>query len=359
MANTNPLHNQSTTEVSPLFSPREVSTKKWDKILKITSLSILGTLTIGTGVAGITLAIVLGMPVLALLAVSSVLLAIVTVGAYKYFQQKADGDWSGALDQSFRTLPEPSAQANFLVSPGARLSFHQNKHNPGVKLGIQESTTPGFTIKFLALPRSNTFKTVTSQSGIAFNALLPAAQTLISQNSNQSRLFFRELVSLEQTSQWSAAQYQGDTSIKLPFGPTEVRSTKLSIKDSPTMTHPKKESFPEYIGHVRGPRLEEFSGEDDEVAHDYYNRALFAYENCLEEAINQGCSIVSVPLFSSVYELEHRDEQPTPNRNYSWILDCHQLCKKALIEAVDKTARSNPHSLRLLVLLQDPFAPLA
>ncbi|SGA01156.1 Uncharacterised protein [Chlamydia abortus] len=311
MANTNPLHNQSTTEISPLFSPREVSTKKWDKILKITSLSILGTLTIGTGVAGITLAIVLGMPVLALLAVSSVLLAIVTVGAYKYFQQKADGDWSGALDQSFRTLPEPSAQANFLVSPGARLSFHQNKHNPGVKLGIQESTTPGFTIKFLALPRSNTFKTVTSQSGIAFNALLPAAQTLISQNSNQSRLFFRELVSLGQMECRSVPRRH---IVKLPFGPTEVRSTKLSIKDSPTMTHPKKESFPEYIGHVRGPRLEEFSGEDDEVAHDYYNRALFAYENCLEEAINQGCSIVSVPLFSSVYELEHRNEQPTPNK---------------------------------------------
>ncbi|AFS24450.1 membrane protein [Chlamydia psittaci] len=359
MANTNPLRNQSTTDLSPIFSPREVSTKKWDKILKITSLSILGTLTIGTGVAGITLAIVLGMPALALLAVSSVLLAIVTVGVYKYFQQKADGDWSGALNQHFRTLPEQSAQANFLVSPGAHLSFHQNKKNPGVKLGIQESVTPGFTIKFLALPRSNTFKTVTSQSGIAFNALLPASQTLISQNSNQSRLFFRELLNLGQTSQWSASQYQGDTSIKLPFGPTEARSTKLSIKDSPTMTHPKKENFPEYIGHVRGPRLEEFSGEDDEVVNDYYNRALFAYENCLEEAINRGCSIVSVPLFSSVYEIEHRDEQPKQNRNYEWILNCNELCKKALIEAIDKIACSNPNSLRLLVLLQDPFAPLA
>ncbi|AEB55252.1 macro domain-containing protein [Chlamydia psittaci] len=359
MANMNPLRNQSTSDLSPIFSPREISTKKWDKVLKITSLSILSALTLGTGVAGITLAIVLAMPALALLAVSSVLLALVTVGVYKYFQQKADGDWSGALNQNFRTLPESSAQANFLVSPGAHLSFHQNKKNPGVKLGIQESVTPGFTIKFLALPRSNTFKTVTSQSGIAFNALLPAAQTLISQNSNQSRLFFRELLNLGQNSQWHASQYQGDTSIKLPFGPTEARSTKLSIKDSPTMTHPKKESFPEYIGHVRGPRLEEFSGEDNEVINDYYNRALFAYENCLEEAINKGCSIVSVPLFSSVCELDSREEQPRQDRNYEWILDCNALCKKALIEAVDKTARANPNSLKLLVLLQDPFAPLA
>ncbi|MEF9496587.1 hypothetical protein [Chlamydia sp. 04-14] len=354
----NRIGNHSTPNLTPALSSREIVTQKRNKILKIASLSILSTLAVGTAVAGITLAVVLGSPALAALAIASVLFAGVAILVHKQLTQKANGDWEQALDQDFRALPSQTADANFVTTPGTRLSFYQNKKNPGIKLGIQEDTTTGFSIKFSALPRSNTVRMVTSQSGITFNAVTPGPQTVITANSNQSRALFRELTSLEQYSNWGAAQYQGQTSIKIPFAPTEARSTELNIKDNSSILLSEKERYPEFIGHIRGPKLEEFSGSDQEVMNGYYNRALFAYENCLNEAIKKGCSIVSLPLFSSVYEVNGKDLLPKRNQNYEWLLGCNDLCKKALVEAINNIALANPNSLKLLVLLQDPFASL-
>ncbi|SYX08712.1 hypothetical protein C834K_0240 [Chlamydia poikilotherma] len=354
----NRIGNRNAPNLTPAFSSREISTQKQNKILKVVSLSILGTLAVGTAVAGIALAVVLGSPVFAALAIASVLFAGIAILVHKQLTRNADGNWTQALDQNFRNLPTQTAEANFITTPGTRLSFYQNKKNPGVKLGIQEDITTGFSIKFSALPRSNTVRMVTSQSGMTFNALPPSSETVITANSNQSRAFFKELNSLGQHSNWNAAQYQGETSIKLPFAPTEVRSTTLSIKDNPNIPLSEKEKYPEFLGHVRGPKLEEFSGSDQEIMNGYYNRALFAYENCLNEAVNKDCSIVSVPLFSSVYEVNGRDVLPKGDQNYEWLLSCNDLCKKALVEAINNIALANPNSLKLLVLLQDPFAPL-
>ncbi|BAE81557.1 hypothetical protein [Chlamydia felis Fe/C-56] len=352
----NQVGRQNVPDFTPALSPREISTQRTNKVLKITSLSILGALAVGTAVAGITLAIVLGSPALAALAVASVLFAGIAVLVHKHLTQKADGNWSQALDINFRELPPQFINANFVVTPGATFSFYQNKKNPQVKLGIQEDSLSGFSLKFLALPRSNTARTVTGQKGIAFNILLPSPQTSISLNTNQAHAFFSTLTKHNQHHLWSASQYQGQTSIRQPFAPTEVRSTKLDIKNKTSIPLSEKETYPAFIGHARGLKLEEFSGENEQVMNNYYNRALFTYENCLKEAIEKGCSVVSVPLFSSVCELHLKDKRPKQNHNYEWLLGCNHLCKKALIEAVNNIALSNPNSLKLLVLLQDPFA---
>ncbi|WP_375793576.1 hypothetical protein O1W69_00355 [Chlamydia sp. 12-01] len=363
MVNINPsdslnrIKNKATPDLTPALSQREISVQKHDRILKVACLSVLGALAVGTAAAGIALAVVIT-PAFAALAIASVLLAGVIILVNKQLTPKIDGDWVQLLNQDFREFPAKSADANFITMPGTLLSFYQNKKNPGIKLGIQEDTATGFSIKFSALPRSNTPKMVTSQDGITFNALLPGPQTLISANSNQGYALFHEMVKLNHTSEWSASQYKGATSIKLPFSPTEVRSTKLNLKDKKSIAISEKERYPEFLGHIRGPRLEEFSGSDQEVMSGYYNRALFSYENCLNEAIAKGCSIVSLPLFSSVCELPKKDSVPKKNQNYEWLLNCNDLCKKALIEAINNIALANPNSLKLLVLLQDPFASL-
>lgn len=353
----NQVRNSRTPLLAPALSSREIATQRRNKILKIASVSILSALAIGTAAAGITLAIVLGSPVFAALAIASVLFAGVAILVYKQLTQKADGDWIQALDQDFRALPATVADANFVIEPGAQLSFYQNKKNPGVKLGMREDVS-GFSIKFSALPRSNTARTVTSQRGITFNAVPPAPQTQIAITTNQARALVKELTKLGEHSNWGAAQYQGQTSIISPFAPTEARSTPLNIKNSKSIPLLEKEKYPERIGHIRGPKLDEFSGSDQDVINGYYNRALYAYESCIKEAIEKECSIISVPLFSSVYELDAKNDVPQKNKNYEWMLGCNNLCKKALVEAVNNAALSNPNSLKLLILLQDPFAPL-
>ncbi|WP_348663759.1 hypothetical protein [Chlamydia vaughanii] len=361
MASANPVgpsnqRNQQITDPTSSFSSRELANEKRTKALRIATTTILGTIAAGVGAAGIALALTLGSPVFFGLLVVSVLLAGIALLAYKSLSQKENGNWQEALEQNFRQLPPQTVNANFVITPGTNVAFYQNKKNPGVKLGIQGDKTTTFALKLNALPKSNTPRAVTSESGMIFHAVSSNSMGMFTLNTNQAKAFFQELTKNKKFTEWSKCQYKDLPSVPQIFTPTETRSNKLTLKADSKASILEKERIPEFLGFVKGPKISDFSGDDQEVVNRYYQRALLSYENCFAEALEKNCSIVAVPLFSSVYETGEKDATPKADREYQWVLNCRDLCKKALIDAVNNLALGNPNSLKLLILLQDPFA---
>lgn len=337
------------------FSSQELANASRKKMLKLVTTALLSTLALGVGIAGIALTITLGSPIFLSLLLTSVLFAGIALLAHKALTKKADGKWEELLEQDFRPLPAQTVLANFVITPGSHLSFFQNKINPKVKIGLQETISPAFQLQLQALPKSNTPKGIAQPRTMMFNAVANDQEGRIVPTTNQGLGFFKSFVEAHRINEWHLSQYAENSLVPLPFEPTEARANAITLKDTMPSAS-RKATCPDFLGHVLGPKIDDFSGDDQTVMNHYYDRALYAYEHSLETAIKHHCTLVSLPLFSSVYEVNTEQGSPEPNRSYVWDLNCKHLCKKALLDALNNTVLRHDRSLRLTVLLQDPFS---
>ncbi|EPP37780.1 hypothetical protein BOKEGFJH_00053 [Chlamydia avium] len=339
-----------------MFSKEELAVQRNQKILKVAIVSLLSTLAIGVGIAGITLTATLGSPIFLSLLIASVLFASVAILAYINLTKNADGNWLESLDLYFRQLPGHAVSAQFTPSRRTKVSCYQSKANPGVKLMIQEDPAPPFQLPLLAIPKTWKHRGSAPHHSILFNAVDNNDDNTINLiGTNQGGALFAAFTRYHKTNELRACQYTDNSLTPTPFSPTEVRTCQLSVNEVPDLPASLKQTIPTHLGHARGPKIEDFYGDDQEVKNKYYERALITYGKCIDEAIKQGCSVISLPLFSSVYELDARSFFPKPGKDYTSPLECQNLCKKALVEAVQSAALRYPISKKLLVILQDPF----
>lgn len=318
--------------------------QKRNRIQIAVTCSVLSFLAIGIGVTGMTLAVVLGSPVFLSLLIASVLFATVAVIAYKYLTKTPDGDWKKSLSLYFRQYPSQKIELTFDLLSACKISYYQNKANPGIKLIIQEDPHVPFQLPLLAIPKNHKPKTLLQS--IAFNAVSNDSEGMISTETNQARVFFSTFINCHKAFEWYQCQHVDGSQNITPFEPTEVRSCPITLQAPPSL----QKYMPTRLGHVRGPTIQDFSKYHSEKTKNYYyDRALIAYEKCIDEALEHNCSIITLPLFSSVYELNTVHPKPTY---------CQDLCKQALIEAIQAAALKYPNvrTHQLLIILQDPFS---
>ncbi|ANH78319.1 hypothetical protein [Candidatus Chlamydia sanziniae] len=335
---------------------------------KIITLSTLGGLALGTLVGGIVLAAILGNPIFLALLVATVLFSVVTFLAYRHMTTKTDANWFRSLEQNFTLLPDSFVDKEYYTLT-SRIIFFQDKFNGRFKLGIQLHSALPFQ-RVLIAGNKSIIAARNQVSGI-FNPIRPSIDAMGSQISNNATNLSTVLFPLTRNADiWNACNSREEGKPPIPFEPTEVRS--ISFTADPTWLKeglPRIQSneelralTPNFLGHIRGPTLKEFTDPNTGVVNmqGYYQQAVFAYKNALEEALSRGASFVALALFSSVYEVPKDQLAPIPEEPIHFAHNCHAYCKKALIEATHDTALkySSPNhtSKRLVVLLQDPFA---
>lgn len=341
---------QSNTET---FSPEELALQKRNRIQITVTCSVLSFLALGIGVTGITLALILGSPVFLSLLIASVLFATVAVIAYKHLTKTPDGNWKESLSLYFREHPSQKIGLTFDLLSACAVSYYHNKTNPGIKLIIQKDPNVPFQLPLLAIPKNH--KSDTPLQGIAFNAVSNDSKGMISTETNQARAFFSTFIDCHKTFEWYQCQYIDDSQDIIPFKPTEVRSCPITLHTTPGLTSSVQQHMPTHLGHVRGPTTKDFSKyHPDKMRNYYYDRALIAYEKCIDEALEHNFSIITLPLFSSVYELN------AAHPNLLQPTYCQDLCKQALIEAIQAAALKYPNARthQLLIILQDPFSSI-
>ncbi|WP_201456699.1 hypothetical protein [Chlamydia sp. 17-3921] len=334
------------------FSQKELSIQKQKQVAKITCLGILGTLATITCVLGVALSVVFANPVFLIFFIATALFTVVAAITYLHLTAKTSSDWEKSLENYFNKIPAQAVLRNFITKQGD-FTFYQVKANPKFNLGIQGDYKLAFSPALLATIRG---VKAPGREGMIFNVVDPKEGKISNVATNLSSILYSTAMKY---GDWHRCDTRGlSTKAPEPFLPTEARFTQYTefTKTLPQINN--KEQIPSHLGHVRGPSLDEFPQQDENAAEGYYHRALLAYEEALEAAVQAKVVVVALPLFSSTYEVPQQDKSPQKGRIYEWPMECNLFCKKALIEAVHNTAQKYPTS-QLLVLLQDPFSPLA
>lgn len=321
------------------FAKEELAIQRQKFVTKVACLTLLAILAAATFSVGVGLTIALTNPAFLVLFIATALLTVIAIVSYFHLTAKPTPDWEKVLLSYFSSI---SAQAVYgrgeQPEEQPKFDFYCSKSNPQIKLGIQTDSTP-----FSAIPRVLP-KKGEGKGAMIFNTIDPR-NAKIAQTTNLSHAIYAKM-----HKDWLTCDTR-DCSINAPepFFPTEARVAPCK--------HFKEGPFPMYLGHVRGPKVDEFPEEDEETKEHYYTRAFCAYVKCLEKAIEAKVSVVALPLFSSAYEIPRNEKRPksTP---YTWPMECNLFCKKALLEAIHHTALKFKNA-SLLVLLQDPYAPLA
>lgn len=320
------------------FAKEELAIQRQKFVTKITCLILLAILTAATFSLGVGLTIALTNPVFLVLFIATALLTVIGIMSYLHLTAKPTPDWEKVLLSYFSSIPAHTVCGMDGQSPQQQnFDFYCVKSNPKFKLGIQTDSAP-----FSATPRVLPKKC--EGGGMIFNTIDPHSAT-IAQTTNLSHAIYAKM-----HKDWLTCDTR-DCSISAPepFFPTEARVARCK--------HFKEGPSPMYLGHVRGPKVDEFPEEGEETTEHYYTRAFCAYVKCLEKAIEEKVSVVALPLFSSAYEIPRNEKRPksTP---YAWPMECNLFCKKALLEAIHHIALKFKNA-SLLVLLQDLYAPLA
>ncbi|KZN27688.1 hypothetical protein [Chlamydia pecorum] len=321
------------------FAKEELAIQRQKFVTKVVCLTLLAILAAATFSVGVGLTIALTNPAFLVLFIATALLTVIAIVSYFHLTEKPTPDWEKVLQSYFSSIPAHTVYGGGEQSTEQlKFDFYCSKSNPQIKLGIQTDFTP-----FSAIPRVLP-KKGEGKGAMIFNTIDPR-NAKIAQTTNLSHAIYAKM-----HRDWLTCDTRdGTINTPEPFFPTEARVALCK--------HFKEGPSPMYLGHVRGPKVDEFPEEDEETKEHYYTRAFCAYVKCLEKAIEAKVSVVALPLFSSAYEIPLNEKRPksTP---YTWPIECNLFCKKALLEAIHHIALKFKKT-SLLVLLQDPYAPLA
>ncbi|MEF9497220.1 hypothetical protein [Chlamydia sp. 04-14] len=122
----------------------------------------------------------------------------------------------------------------------------------------------------------------------------------------------------------------------------EGQCVSMPWENSDGSRNKKKLGLPNFLGFIRGPDPESYN-HHPAVA---FALAKTAYENCLNEAVNQGADMIQVPLIATT----PAQISQNPQEAASW----KAAIQTALVAALTKFAISNPETIMNVVVVSSP-----